>query len=443
VAAGGGSVAPAGGQQTAGGAASTTFTLGKKIKDAHIVAAFVPNSPRPLLFTATARAGPPAKVKSNKSNFNRLTLGTSVLNGLQVEVFDQFDNPVEGATITYTVPSGLQAAPGLGEDGVLYTDFKTRASGRHVAQLIALASATPTIDEFGAVLDANLADPYAVSATVGGLMDSQDYTVDVDMGPTMVTASGQVDSALIGQPLTQPVEKEILRWERVDGPDTDKDWRNEDFSSVVQKAVPGVTVKWKAQRQDGKVEAAPLQPTKPAAPSAVTDAAGIASVAVTMGHVGGINHLIGTADKIPVDFKFADGTPMTHKDFTNGKKFAESTILRAIPVVVTVTLEDMFAGIAFNTVKASLNGTTFFDGSAAQATAKVFPEKLELVVGGVPRGTWDANTVSNSAFQAMQVRYEPPFNKLTMGANTVQVEKIRDKVRNEQTAVTTQGFTVP
>ena len=53
----------------------------------------------------------------------------------------------------------------------------------------------------------------------------------------------------------------------------------------------------------------------------------------------------------------------------------------------------------------------------------MFPEKLELVVGGVPRGTWDANTVNNSAFQAMQVRYEPAFNKLQMGANTVQVEQ--------------------
>ena len=443
VAAGGGSLAPSGGQQTAAGAASTTFTLGKKIKDAHIVAAFVPNSPRPLLFTATAQAGPPAKVKSNKSNFNRLTLGTAVLNGLQVEVSDQFDNPVAGATITYTAPADLEIAPGLGEDGIFYSDFKTRADGRHVAQVIALESATPTIDEFGTVFDPNLADTYAVSASVGGLGASQDYTVDVDMGPTMVTASGQVDGALIGQPLTQPVRKRVLRWERVDGPDVDKDWRNEDFSSVVERSVPGVTVKFKARRQDGKTETAPLLPTTPGAPSAVTGADGIASVAVTMGHVGGVNNLIGTADTIPVDFKFADGTFMLHQNFTNGKKFAESTVLRAIPVVITVTLGDAFAGIAFNTVRAALNGTTFFDGSAAQATAKVFPEKLELVVGGVPRGTWDANTVNNSAFQAMQVRYEPAFNKLQMGANSVQVERVRDKVRNEQAAVTTQGFTFP
>jgi len=365
-----------------------------------------------------------------------------VLNALSIDVLDQYDNPIEGATVTYTAPAGVTVAPGLGEDGVFYSNFRTRRNGRHIAMVSTAGTTVPTIDEFGGRTDANLAHTYMITASVPGTA-VQDYTVDVDMGPSIVTNSAQSDSALIGQPLTHPVQKIVLRWERVDGPDVDFDFRNETFVQKVQKSVPGVTVKFKVRRGDGKSEASVgLTPTSTAAPSVVTGAQGIASVGTTMGDVGGVQNVIGEADRIPVDFVFANGTPMQHVNFTDGKKFGEATVVRAIPVVITVTVSDTAAGVDFATVRSSLNGTTFFNGAAAQNAALVFPETLELVVGGVARGTWGTDTISNSAFLQLQVRYQPTRRKLVM-SNTVQVEQVKDKVKNQQAGVTTQVFSYP
>lgn len=439
---GDGSVAPFGALNTdAAGKAGTTFTLGTKTSDPQIVAAVVPGRAQPLLFEAIPEADAPAKVRSNRSNFNRLTLGTSVLNALQISVFDQFDNPVQGATVNYTGPDGLSIDPGLGPNGELFTDFTTNPDGLHVAMVTADLDATPSVDEFGNQDDENLASTYSITATVaGGGALSVDYSVDVDMGPTMVTASAQGAEALIGQSLPNPVVKQVLRFERVDGDDDDDDFRNEDFSRVTEKAVDGETVNFEVRREDGKKENAfGLQPTRTSATSVPTDANGFASVEVTMGDVGGAVDVVGKMGLVVITWVF-EGPEVVVAAFEN---ITEASKLLAVPVVITVFLDDAGSGIDFRTVQASLNGTAFFNAASPPAVLPEFPEKLEIIAGGAMLKTLNADILDKSAFKSITINYHPSAPKLQTGNNTVEVQVVKDKVKNVQASTRTHNFTFP
>lgn len=454
VVSGGGSVNPSGGVNTdATGKSATIFTLGTKTDTPQLVAAFVPGQSKPILFEGIPQAGPVTKITSNRTNFNRLTLNTARLNAVQVEVFDQYGNRVPGATIAYTAPAGLTVSPGLGPNGIFFTDFKTNLDGLHVAMVT--ASATPTIDEFGGTASAGLAGRYTIVASVSGL--SQTYHVDVDMGPTMLTASTQNDSALIGRPLASPVRKQVLRYQRLDtytdadgdGKDDDNgDFRDENFSRVEAIGVQGVTIDFEVRREDGKdadITAGGFQLTRTAAASATTSGTGIATIGVTMGDVGGVSHVVGTiAAPITVTWTFADGTPLPESPgtFTSGTHFAESTNLRAIPVVITVTLADAGSKVDFATVKALLNGTAFFDGAAPPTVLSAFPERLDIIVGGTPLKALTASLITDSLFPLITMDYYPPAPKLITGTNSVEV-RVDDKIGNRPAAPAVGTFTFP
>ena len=162
-----------------------------------------------------------------------------------------------------------------------------------------------------------------------------------------------------------------------------------------------------------------------------------------MGDVGGVSQVIGTINSIPVTWYFADNTVLFSKTFTDGKKFAESTNLIAIPVIITATITDAGSGIDFATLKGSLNGTTFFNGAAPPAVPPAFPEKLEIIVGGVPLKNLNQSIVTNSAFTQIDIKYHPSAPKLITGSNTVVINQVKDKTKNQQGANTVQTFTFP
>ncbi len=390
VAAGGGSLVPASALLTdAMGEASTSWRLGNKIDDAQIVAAFVPATSQPLLFEAEPKADVPVKIESNKTHFTRMTMGTSVLNAMWVTVRDQHGNPVEGAEINYAVQpnSGLTVSPGLGPNGIFFGSFFTNGDGLHVAMVTADPT-SPTRDEFGAYLIA----PWWVVGSLEGVAGSELYLIDVDMGPRQVTFSAQNASAPIGQPLPDPVTKRVLRWQRKDtfedvlpvgnpdGLDDDNgDFRDEEFMPPYeQHGVPGVAIDFEVQREDGNDETAVgLAPTTISSMQQITDANGLASVDVTqMSDVGGVTPVIGKANQIPVEWLYNDGSVITQQVFTDGRKFAEATNLRATEVIVSLQLLDQGAGVDLSTLVAKLNGIEYFNGTTPPAVLPTWPEKL-------------------------------------------------------------------
>jgi hypothetical protein len=451
VASGGGSVTGATGSGTtltevtdATGKAEVTFTLGKKTSDAQVVAAFVPGMSRPLLFEGTPKAGNPKTLRSNRSSFNRMTLGTVVLNGLSVEVLDEFDNPVPGTPVTYNGPAELTIEPGLGPNGVMFTDLNTNADGIHVAMVTAGTDVVPTVDEFGGLVGA----VHSITASAG--TGSETFEVHIDMGPVQVTAAGTNAAALIGQALPGPIAKRVLRWQRKDefvdangdGKDDDNcEFGDEPFDGPkVQKGIQGVSITFEVRREDGK-DPAPFQPTRTAAPSATTSAAGEASVGVTLSDVGGVSQVVGKIALIHVEWKAegnpgCDGSVLYTQPFTDGRSFAESTTVFAIPVVLTATLADARAGIDFSSIRAALNAQVFFNGAAPPAAPPDFPEKLEVTAGGRVLKTIDGSIPAGSAFPTLKIEYHPARPKLA-GSNTFLVSTLKDRIENEHPGAST------
>ncbi|MHC4990354.1 MAG: Ig-like domain-containing protein, partial [Planctomycetota bacterium] len=434
------------------GSATATYTLGTDISDAQIVAAFVPGLLQPLLFEAIPQADVPNSIVSNRTNFNRMTLGTAVLNAMRVQVFDQYDNPVKDATVNYTAAGGLLVEPGLGPGGVLFPDFKTDHTGLHVAMLIALeGSVDPTLNEF----EERVLSVLNVDASVaGGSNPTENYVVDVDMGPSMVTSSVQNDGECIGQPLPNPVAKKVLRWQRDDtfedangdGDDDDNgDFRDEDYQDLTEKGVRGVTIDLEVRREDGKDEASVgMTPTTIASTQIITDANGIGTVNVSrMGDVGGINFVVGRIEQIHVEWRFADGSLLDQRDFTNERKFGESTNLVAVPIVVTLDVTDSGSGIDFSTVKGSINGTSFFDGMSPPAVPPGFPEPMLITIGGQFIQSLDPAFVNDSAFSSILIDYAPAAPNLKMGTNLAELGPLKDKAQNEQTSGTVGSFSYP
>ncbi|HWP82692.1 MAG TPA: Ig-like domain-containing protein, partial [Bacteroidota bacterium] len=86
----------------AAGQASTVLTLGNRLGE-YIVQAKSSGLPQPTTFRAVATAGAPASLVQSSGNHQRAAIKTTLPNALAVLVTDQGGNPVEGATVTFTV----------------------------------------------------------------------------------------------------------------------------------------------------------------------------------------------------------------------------------------------------------------------------------------------------------------------------------------------------
>jgi hypothetical protein len=453
-AAGDGLVTPFGKQLTdATGAARTVFQLGSDASQAQLVAVFVPGQSVPVLFEAFARGDAPATIVSNRSAFSRVTSGATYLNGLQVQVVDQFGNPVEGATIDYTGPPGMAIAPGLRADGTAYAGFQTDANGRHAAMITATLGLIPTIDEFGARGAQYLASTYRVTATVSGTTLRQDFNIDVDMGPSIAIRADSpvVQVAPMGEPLAQRFKYVAGRVQREDPalrPDDPGfdfgDWRNNDFTRLRSFTIEGVAVRIDVRRQDGNRETDyALRPVQPAPISGVTDHFGTVEVQAVAGDVAGVSYLTATADVIDVEFTRQDGFSLGHHFFVREDAYATAAHVRVTGPTIAVTLDDLGTGLDLRTAHASLNGFDFFDGAMPPGTLPAFPDRLQLFAGGRLVTTYGPGLVGDSAFGHAVLEYKPSLPRLASGLNTVTVFPVLDHAGNGQGMPVVQEFTFP
>jgi adhesin/invasin len=101
---GGGSLDPATGTTDENGRASTVWTLGPGI-GANAAQAIVSGVGQ-AAFTATASAGDPDDIRIVSGNDQQGQAGTQLANSLVIEVIDDSENPVAGASVTWRVESG-------------------------------------------------------------------------------------------------------------------------------------------------------------------------------------------------------------------------------------------------------------------------------------------------------------------------------------------------
>ncbi|MGQ0813360.1 MAG: hypothetical protein ACT4O1_02725 [Gemmatimonadota bacterium] len=105
VASGGGTLSAAVDTTNAEGTASVTWTMGSTLGDARAEAR-VTGLVAPAVFTATVKAGAPATAARISQLIGSSAGGFDVSDSVSIRVADRFDNPVEGATVTFAVTAG-------------------------------------------------------------------------------------------------------------------------------------------------------------------------------------------------------------------------------------------------------------------------------------------------------------------------------------------------
>lgn len=449
VVAGGGTIAPTGVHLSdASGRVSATWKLGKLVSAPQIVAASVPGRSRPLLFSAFPEPGAPAKLIADKASFNRITLGTNVLNAILVRALDAHGNPVPNVTVNYSGPTGLEIKPGIGPDGVTFPDFKTDANGMHAAAVGArLLPAEPTagcseytsdiqpsIDEFG---HQRLA-PYTILASIPGSTAFSQHQVHVDMGPRLTVDADAAVGGAMGS--NQPLHFALGRVERFDK-NFDNDFRPDPFTCLTSVAVANQAVHVTAHRQDGNdEESVGLQPTRAVLNDVPTDFNGVASTPLTLGDVQGIAAVVGNVAKVHVVFTRAKNESA---DFENPSQLSSGILARVRGPRLFVHLQDHGSGIDLASVAATLNGVAFFSGSAPPGTLPVFPDRLEVSIGDRPVTAVDMALVRDGAFGDVRLNYFPSRPKLQASNNVLAVGPFVDRAGNAGTPPAPMVFTWP
>ncbi|HEX8837415.1 MAG TPA: Ig-like domain-containing protein [Candidatus Acidoferrum sp.] len=157
--------------QPAAGSISASATLSPSSSWGAILAAFKP---------AGGVAGSPASITVTAGTPQSATVGTAFGTQLQATVKDSFNNPVNGATVTFTVPGS--GASGTFAGGV--TTATTNASGVATAAVFT-ANAT--------------AGGYTVTATVSGVATAANFSLTNLAGSasTITASAGTPQSAMV------------------------------------------------------------------------------------------------------------------------------------------------------------------------------------------------------------------------------------------------------
>lgn len=165
-------------------ATASTFTAGT-ITGTYAVSATVAGVGTPATFSLTNTAGSPATISATAGATQSTTISTTFPTTMTATVKDAFDNPVNGATVTFTAPAS--GASGTFPGGLISTNAVTNASG------IASAPAFTANSTAGA---------YTVNASVSGVGTPAQYSLTNTPGsPASVSAtagtpqSAQVNTA--------------------------------------------------------------------------------------------------------------------------------------------------------------------------------------------------------------------------------------------------------
>ncbi len=145
VTSGGGSAAPASASTNNQGIAQTTWTLGTSTAvPQRLEARAVSTNALLGAFTATALAGPATRMVLSAGDSQRTTRGTPVPIAPAVLLTDQYDNPVPGASVTFSTPDGGGSVTGTpatsGANGIAAVGRWTLGAAVGTNHLVAMGS---------------------------------------------------------------------------------------------------------------------------------------------------------------------------------------------------------------------------------------------------------------------------------------------------------------
>lgn len=187
----------AGGVNTAttnaqGLATSAVFTANTKA-GAYAVTASTPGATASASFTLTNNAGPAAAISPTSGSGQSATVGTAFTNPLVATVYDQYQNPVSGVTVTFTPPSS--GASGTFAGGV--NTATTNSSGVATSQTFKANT---------------IAGSYSVTASTAGTNATATFTLTNNAGPaaSISAYSGSGQTTPVGTAFPNPLVAKVL-----------------------------------------------------------------------------------------------------------------------------------------------------------------------------------------------------------------------------------------
>jgi adhesin/invasin len=342
--AGAGSLSANSAMTDASGTATTFWTLGTVPAQALAVNASAGGTVPAESFTAVALVGAPAIIRRTAGDGQVAPAGSVLPVAPTVLVLDQFENPVEGAIVSFEVVGGGGSRSG--------SPAVTNSQG----------AATLGSWTLGPAAGAN-----SLSAEVAGVA----ATVFAATGTVVPTAldvhagDGQIATVATTLPVAAAV--------RVTG------------AGAVP--VPGVTVTFSVAGGGGSINGA----------SAVTDANGVATVGSwTLGTVAGANALRASFGELaPVNFMATGVAGAPSGIFVNGGQNGSATAGTALPVAPSVLVRDAFANpvSGASVIFAVTSGGGSVTGSPAVSNA----------LGIATLGSWTMGTAPGTNTLSAQV----------------------------------------
>jgi hypothetical protein len=171
----------------ANGQAQVTVTVLPSVAGSYAVIASVSGVATPATFSLTAVAGAPAAVTVLQGSPQSGTVGQPLSISLVAKVSDSSGNPVSGALVTFTAPSGLTLNA---------TSVSTATNGQAGVSVTTMPS---------------LAGSYTVTATVSGVSTPATFSLTAVAGaPAAITVvSGTPQSGTVGQAVTNPLVAKV------------------------------------------------------------------------------------------------------------------------------------------------------------------------------------------------------------------------------------------
>ncbi len=378
VTSGGGSAAPASASTNNQGLAQTTWTLGTSTAvPQRLEARAVSTNALLGAFTATALAGPATHMVLSAGDSQTTARITHVPIAPAVLVKDQYDNPVSGASVTFTVLDGggsvtgtpaVSAASGIATVGSWTLGSAlgvnhVRPSWAGVQGGGSFASGTPTsgadgVSALGYWIPCCSSGTYIIRATVAGIVDTSYFTATVTAGPpgALAVYAGNGQTATTSTAVAIPPAVSV------------KDTFN--------NPVPGVAVAFVVTAGNGNVSGSP----------ATTNTSGIATVGSwTLGPTPGSNALAATVAGLNATATFtATATPRPAS--------STRTTVTAAPTAIIASTGTSAATI---TVTARDESGLPISGAAVVLTASGYGNTLTQ-----PAGTTDANGVATGTLSS-------------------------------------------
>lgn len=351
---GSGSLTPASSVTNASGIATTSWTLGTTPGAVSATGSVGGLTGSPVLFSATANPGAPVNIIITQGNGQSATVNTAVATAPQVQISDQFGNPLSGVSVTFAVTTGggsgtslVQVTNGSGLATVGSWTLGTAAGSNSMS-----ATATgPGSTSFTATGTAGAATQIAISQGNG--------------------QSATVNTAVATQP------RVLVR-------------------DAFNNPVNNVSVTFAVTGGGGSVTGG----------SQLTNASGLATLTSwTMGTTAGTNNLSATSGSLtgsPLAFT-ATGTPGAVTNFTqNGLASTSGTVNTAVTFPPSVVARDAFGNavpsVAVTFTKSATNGSV---NCGAGATSSC---NITTNASGVASTTaWTLGTVAGTSNNTLQV----------------------------------------